>query len=230
MKSRKAFTLIELLVVLAVMGLMMGVIGFSLLSGGGAELGSSQRNLLGILQKARTKAAATGLVTRVIIHAQTDDEEKFHRYLEVIIQDPNATNSWMVENEGITLDEGIYFVPEDPTASVQPDGWRSDAYSQWSQDSSQEFILKDAFKGLREEGQGTEFKFIEFDSSGNLVCPATGSNSISPIPKIVLAKGAPNPVDPSVPLRFDDPNAVGGILLQRFGGFAVLEISDFMEP
>ena len=152
MKSRKAFTLIELLVVLAVMGLMMGVIGFSLLSGGGAELGSSQRNLLGILQKARTKAAATGLATRVIIHAQTDDEEKFHRYLEVIIQDPNATNSWMVENEGITLDEGIYFVPEDPTASVQPDGWRSDAYSQWSQDSSQEFILKDAFKGLREEG------------------------------------------------------------------------------
>ena len=229
MKSRKAFTLIELLVVLAVMGLMMGVIGFSLLSGGGAELGSSQRNLLGILQKARTKAAATGLTTRVIINAQTDDEEKFHRYLEVIIQDPNATNSWMVENEGITLDEGIYFVPEDSTASVQPDGWRSDAYSQWSQDSSQEFFLKDAFRGLREEGQGTEFKFIEFDSSGNLVCPAAGSNSISTIPKIVLAKGAPNPVDPSVPLRFDDPNAVGGILLQRFGGFAVLEISDFME-
>ncbi|MBL65390.1 MAG: hypothetical protein CML14_04290 [Puniceicoccaceae bacterium] len=229
MKSRKAFTLIELLVVLAVMGLMMGVIGFSLLSGGGAELGSSQRNLLGILQKARTKAAATGLTTRVIINAQTDDEEKFHRYLEVIIQDPNATNSWMVENEGITLDEGIYFVPEDSTASVQPDGWRSDAYSQWSQDSSQEFFLKDAFRGLREEGQGTEFKFIEFDSSGNLVCPATGSNSISTIPKIVLAKGAPNPVDPSVPLRFDDPNAVGGILLQRFGGFAVLEISDFVE-
>ncbi len=229
MKSRKAFTLIELLVVLAVMGLMMGVIGFSLLSGGGAELGSSQRNLLGILQKARTKAAATGLSTRVIINAQTDDEEKFHRYLEVIIQDPNATNSWMVENEGITLDEGIYFVPEDSTASVQPDGWRSDAYSQWSQDSSQEFFLKDAFRGLREEGQGTEFKFIEFDSSGNLVCPAAGSNSISTIPKIVLAKGAPNPVDPSVPLRFDDPNAVGGILLQRFGGFAVLEISDFVE-
>lgn len=229
MKSRKAFTLIELLVVLAVMGLMMGVIGFSLLSGGGAELGSSQRNLLGILQKARTKAAATGLTTRVIINAQTDDEEKFHRYLEVIIQDPNATNSWVVENEGITLDEGIYFVPEDSTASVQPDGWRSDAYSQWSQDSSQEFFLKDAFRGLREEGQGTEFKFIEFDSSGNLVCPATGSNSISTIPKIVLAKGAPNPVDPSVPLRFDDPNAVGGILLQRFGGFAVLEISDFVE-
>ena len=91
-------------------------------------------------------------------------------------------------------------------------------------------VLKDAFKGLREEGQGTEFNFIEFDSSGNLVCPTTGSNSISTIPKIVLAKGAPNPVDPTVPLRFDDPNAVGGILLQRFGGFAVLEISDFMEP
>ncbi|MBT3666881.1 MAG: prepilin-type N-terminal cleavage/methylation domain-containing protein, partial [Opitutae bacterium] len=33
------FTLLELLIVLAVMGLMMGLIGFSLLGGGGAELG-----------------------------------------------------------------------------------------------------------------------------------------------------------------------------------------------
>ena len=69
MKSRKAFTLIELLVVLAVMGLMMGVIGFSLLSGGGAELGSSQRNLLGILQKLAPWQASTGLNTRLIIHS-----------------------------------------------------------------------------------------------------------------------------------------------------------------
>ena len=57
MKRNSGFTLIELLVVLAVMGLMMGVVGFSLLSGGGAELGASQRSLMGVLQQARTKAA-----------------------------------------------------------------------------------------------------------------------------------------------------------------------------
>jgi len=44
-EENQGFTLIELLVVLAVVGLMMGVIGFSLLGGGGAELGTSQRNV-----------------------------------------------------------------------------------------------------------------------------------------------------------------------------------------
>ena len=44
------FTLLELLIVLAVMGLMMGLVGFSLLGGGGAGLGSAQRELLGLVQ------------------------------------------------------------------------------------------------------------------------------------------------------------------------------------
>ena len=66
-EENQGFTLIELLVVLAVVGLMMGVIGFSLLGGGGAELGASQRNVLGVLHQARTIAASTGVVTRIII-------------------------------------------------------------------------------------------------------------------------------------------------------------------
>lgn len=230
MKSRKAFTLIELLVVLAVMGLMMGVIGFSLLSGGGAELGSSQRNLLGILQKARTLAASTGLNTRLIIHSDSEDEDKYHRYMELIVQDPNATNSWMVEKDEIYFEEGIYFVPSNPNDSERPDDWKTDAYSQWSHNDNTDFKLKDSFKGLREEGQGTNYQFVEFDRSGNLVCPSSGINSAPSVPRLILAKGSPNPVDPSVPLRFDDPNAVGGILLQRFGGFAILEITDFISP
>ena len=154
------------------MGLMMGVIGFSLLSGGGAELGSSQRNLLGILQKARTLAASTGLNTRLIIHSDSEDEDKYHRYMELIVQDPNATNSWMVEKDEIYFEEGIYFVPSNPNDSERPDDWKTDAYSQWSHDDNKDFKLKDSFKGLREEGQGTNYQFVEFDRSGNLVCPS----------------------------------------------------------
>ena len=41
----------ELLVVLAVMGVMMGLIGFTLLGGGGNELGTAPRELLGMIQK-----------------------------------------------------------------------------------------------------------------------------------------------------------------------------------
>ena len=43
-KAPSGFTLLELLIVLAVMGLMMGLIGFSLCSGGGgAELGAQHK-------------------------------------------------------------------------------------------------------------------------------------------------------------------------------------------
>ena len=48
-RSSQGFTLMELLVVLAVMGVMMGLIGFSLLGGGGNELGAAQRELLGLV-------------------------------------------------------------------------------------------------------------------------------------------------------------------------------------
>ena len=62
-RYKRGFTLLELLVVLAVMGVMMGLIGFSLLGGGGNELGAAQRELLGLVQKARSQAALSGRET-----------------------------------------------------------------------------------------------------------------------------------------------------------------------
>ena len=62
--AKRAFTLLELLIVMAVMGLMMGLIGFTLLGGGGEELGSAQREVLGLVQQARTRAALSGAETR----------------------------------------------------------------------------------------------------------------------------------------------------------------------
>ena len=59
----------ELLIVLAIMGVMMGLVGFSILGGGGNELGAAQRQLLGMVQKARTQAALSGLQTRLLIIA-----------------------------------------------------------------------------------------------------------------------------------------------------------------
>ena len=146
-KSSYGFTLLELLIVLAVMGLMMGLIGFSLLGGGGAELGAAQRELLGFVQQARSRAALSGSETRLIVNNNEEDEDKYHRYVELLVKDTCATNGdvrWLVMGEGKYLTEGVYFVPEDEAKSETGTEWRSDGYTIWSE-SKDDFKLNDAF-------------------------------------------------------------------------------------
>ena len=229
-EENQGFTLIELLVVLAVVGLMMGVIGFSLLGGGGAELGASQRNVLGVLHQARTIAASTGVVTRIIINSDPEDEEKFFRHIEIISKDTNQTDSWIVKRERIPLNDGVYFVPDNKSLSFRAEGWRTNAFCSWS-GGDDEFNLSESFKGKRvKSSSGTSFKFIEFDGSGNLRAPDSISGGIPQPLMLVLALGSPNPANTTEKIRFNDPNNIAGILLRNFGGFAVLEISDFDAP
>jgi len=229
-EENQGFTLIELLVVLAVVGLMMGVIGFSLLGGGGAELGASQRNVLGVLHQARTIAASSGVETRIIVNADPEDEEKFCRHIEIISKDTNQTDSWVVKRESISLNEGVYFVPDNKSLSIRAEGWRTNAFCSWS-GGDDEFILSESFKGKRvKSSSGTSFKFIEFDGAGNLRAPDSVSGGIPQSLMLVLALGSPNPANTTEKLRFNDPNKIAGILMRNFGGFAVLEISDFESP
>ena len=129
--AKRAFTLLELLIVMAVMGLMMGLIGFTLLGGGGEELGSAQREVLGLVQQARTRAALSGAETRLIINAVEEDLEKYHRYVELVVKDTCATTNeskWLVMGEGTTLPDGVFFVPEDDSYCEVGDEWREDAF------------------------------------------------------------------------------------------------------
>jgi prepilin-type N-terminal cleavage/methylation domain-containing protein len=226
--SSAGFTLLELLIVLAVMGLMMGLIGFSLLGGGGAELGAAQRELLGFVQQARSRAALSASETRLIVNNNEEDEDKYHRYVELLVKDTCATNgkvSWLVMGEGKYLTEGVYFVPEDKSYSETSPDWRSDAYTIWS-DSGDDFRLNDAFKGEREANGETSFRYLAFNELGNVVFPDS-AGGVQKSPRLVLSVGAPNPGGDGKPLRFDSPDAISGILLRRYGGFAVLELDDF---
>ena len=92
-KKTQGFTLMELLVVLAVMGVMMGLIGFSLLGGGGNELGAAQRELLGFVQKARSQAALSGQETRLLVCNDPEEEERYHRYVEIVSRDSNDSET-----------------------------------------------------------------------------------------------------------------------------------------
>ena len=207
----------------------MGLIGFSLLGGGGAELGAAQRELLGFVQQARSRAALSGSETRLIVNNDDADEEKYHRYVELLVKDTCSTNGevrWLVMGEGKYLTDGVYFVPEDDDKSETPSEWRSDGYTIWS-DSTDDFSLNDAFKGERESNGDTSFKYLAFNQVGNVVFPDSAGGGVQKAPRLVLSVGAPNPGGDGKPLRFDNPNAISGILLRRYGGFAVLELDDF---
>ena len=43
-------------------------------------------------------------------------------------------------------------MPSDESYSVQADDWREDAFSIWSHDEGEDFMLDSAFKGIRKEG------------------------------------------------------------------------------
>lgn len=231
--AKRAFTLLELLIVMAVMGLMMGLIGFTLLGGGGEELGSAQREVLGLVQQARTRAALSGAETRLIINAMEEDLEKYHRYVELVVKDTCATTNeskWLVMGEGTTLPDGVFFVPEDDSLCEVADQWKEDAYTVWSSEDD-DFELMDAFKGERKEGGGTKFRYLAFSSVGSVVYPsASGGSNRQKSPRLVLANGSLNPVATGKPIRFVDPDTIAGILMRRFGGFAVLTPDDFKSP
>ena len=223
------FTLLELLIVLAVMGLMMGLIGFSLLGGGGAELGAAQRELLGFVQQARSRAALSGSETRLIVNDVETDIDKYHRYMEIVVEDTCSTtgkSEWIVMGEGKYLTDGVYFVPEDKSKSETASDWRSDAYTIWSK-NGEDFSLKAAFKGKRELNGDRKFRYLAFNQEGNVVFPDSSSEGMQQSPRLVLSVGSPNPISNGKPLRFDNPNSIAGILLRRYGGFAVLELDDF---
>lgn len=223
------FTLLELLIVLAVMGLMMGLIGFTLLGGGGAELGSAQRELLGFVQQARSRAALSGSETRLIVNNVESDLDKFHRYIEIVVQDTCATSgevSWLVMGQGKYLTDGVYFVPQDESKSETGTDWRSDAFSIWSA-AEDDFSLTDSFKGKRKSNGDSKFRFIAFDEIGNVVFPQSSMGGVQKAPRLVLSVGSPIPSGDGKVLRFDNPNSIAGILLRKYGGFAVLELEDF---
>ncbi len=237
----RGFTLLELLVVIAVMALMMGLVGFSLLGGGGSSLDAAQRELVSLVQQARQQATLSGQEIRLIVHDDPADREKFHRYMEMIQRDANGT--WQILGEGVLLADQVYFVPSmvrfaDSAETSSDEGWPTEAFTVWSGDSKKPFslgeiemisILDENFAFRDEDGENpVEYRYLAFDGEGRVTC-ASGTcapGGTSPPPTLVLAIGTPNPSGDSKAIRFDNPNDLAGVLLRRYGGVATLSYED----
>ena len=65
--NKRGFTILELLVVLAVMGVMIGALGFSFVGVNQSNFGDAQRSLISLLQKARSLAVSNSVESRIIV-------------------------------------------------------------------------------------------------------------------------------------------------------------------
>lgn len=234
--SRLAFTLLELMIVIAIMALMMGLVGLTLIGGGGAVLGSAQRELISLVQQARMQAVLSGRETRLIVHDDPTNPEKFHRYVEIVYDDSNGTGVWRPMGEGILLPDEACIVPvkerfDQSVAKPSNTDWPTGAYSIWSAESSQLFKLGTISKGVRSENgfEAVEYRYLAFDKAGNVICPSgvAAPGGVPPSPCIVLGIGPPLPEGGDKAVQFNNPDDLAGVLLRRYGGFATLSSTDF---
>ena len=192
-----------------------------------AALSASQRQLLGLVQQTRAKAAIYGQPARLIVNNDETDTDKYHRYLEIVVRDANKSKKWRVQGEGKFLEDGVYFIPEDDSRTIFTEDWFDAAYTNWS--SEEDVQLSPSFKGVcvkRVVEISASFRYLEFNPEGNLVCDHEEEADGISYPMLMLASGSPIPSGDKS-LRFDEKNSIVGILLRRFGGFAVLEADDF---
>ena len=161
----KAFTLIELLVVISIILIASSIIFIGGNSGAGSSLSSSLRIVSGIAQGARGQAILKNAETRLIIHNDPTDLEKYRRLVGMVYYgtDRNGVEGWIAATQGTMLPEGIYF-DAGTSASESDSGalWSTTAYGM-----KLNYPLLSAEVG----NAGTDYLYYEFNSNG------TSSNS-----------------------------------------------------
>ena len=234
---RRGFTLLELLVVIAVIAIIMGFIGLDLTGGGSAGMGAAQRTFCSMLQQTRIQAIMNGAEARLLIYDEPDDEEKYHRFLRVVVwmnepyKDHNSNDqydsgetftdvdgsgghseAWIPKGDGVYLPDGVYVVPEqnDFTSLAilgSEQKWDPDAYSEWA---GEEVFT---FGKLEPE----RYTYVSFTSRGT-----TGACQIA------LTVAEPQPNEKGMSYRFINPSDVIGLRTRPYGSYELLSsVHDF---
>lgn len=223
------FSLLELLIVLAIMGVMMGLLGFSFLSTTSSDLGDAQRKILSLVHKARFVALSSGVDSRIIVHAEPSDPEKYLRFAEVITLDKNASyggeETWRVDQTSrVLLPENIWFVADGLESDIAE--WPNNGVCIWSATSDDDFLLTDPRNGFRSEAVAAGSKrylYINCNAQGIFTSPTFPS-----MPRFVLARGSLTPAAGGVlKPKFLNQRDVAGIQIQPFGGMIMMESQDF---
>lgn len=241
---RRGFTLIELLVVITVMALMMGLLGFTLLGGGGTALQASRRDVMSLVRQAELQAKLSAREVRLLVHADPADPDKFHRYVEMV--EANGTGVWRPLGEGMLLADEVYFVPSresfSQTVEFTAGTWPTHGYSVWSGDAVTLGDYETEMNGdiqyaVRKEGGsgGARFRYLAFDHLGNTVMPRAASSSSAAstgrAPRLILCPGRPLPsgAGDGKALQIDAAGNLLGILVRQYGSPTILETNDLID-
>ena len=111
--------MVELLVVILIIGILSGIVLTAM--GGGdnsRSLDAANLQVRSLFSLAHSAAITRSGTTRVLIHADPDDERRFLKYFTIVyLSDDNDTPSnpnddeWEPYTEGEFLPEGVYFSP-----------------------------------------------------------------------------------------------------------------------
>ncbi|MEN8694050.1 MAG: pilus assembly FimT family protein [Akkermansiaceae bacterium] len=211
---KKGFSLVELLVVMAIISVLLSVASVGIKNIGKAQGITSALSVSeGVFAQAQQLAKSQATTTRVIVHAQLQDEDQEERrryrrlmlivYKEVDPDTGRESQNWKIYGQPKLLPEKVYFSPELSRSDVRGVGGE---------------LSKQTFNLSREEGDEAECYYYEYNSQG--ICTTPGCT-------FVLESGA-RPRNSPRP-KMGNTRNIGGFVLWRNGGTSRIQDLDRLE-
>lgn len=222
--NQRGFTLLELLVVVGLIA-TTSILLLKGASGGGraAHLGSAQTTLANLVTATRTKAAATGRKTRLLVNVDPGDSRRYLRFVVLQVgQQAGASPTDWITTQSAFLPAGTYVVPATLVGLVaDTTNWKriSDPADELVSDLFANQSLAYLFPGDTAPQLWTG---VAFTPNGTMAALAGG-----PPPKgsIVVAAGrsrAGSEVSGQPGVELDDASLVRGLFLSAYGIPALL--------